>query len=171
MQVDGSVPSRLTDLGLLVATSLLFIATMWYTWVTSRMARIMSAELSLKVRPSMGWGEPQPQLEGGRIVVQQLVTNTGVGYVTIEGVSATLWKVASPNQSRLGIASQSLPVHLAPGQSSQFTVVLAPDASVYLLGVAGTLLDHAVGGTVKCSYMGVEGKLLVRELALPQARH
>jgi len=117
-----------TSYGVLIATILLFFATVWYGWATARMAAVMRAELRLRTTPSLGFGVVKVQVAGwSEMTLCQTVVNTGEGFVTLHSASLAWWPHLGQTGAKMTMTTTSLPLHLGPRTSGEVSFSVPPE--------------------------------------------
>jgi hypothetical protein len=151
--------------GLVMATLLLFLTTLWYALATARMAKVMSRELDLRVRPSLGLGVPVVyRAPSGELHVEHEVVNAGSGYAALRGAMLECWRSQYRNSKAVARPLQLLPVHLAPGQSVKLNFEIPTQQIADVLPSATSVM----GGLIKYTYSGLDGIIREEPINLPE---
>lgn len=157
----------ITSYGLLSATVLLFLATVWYGWATARMAGAMRAELRLRTTPFLGFGSVEVEAaDWTEIAVRQRLVNTGVAFVTLSSASLEWWPYLKREDSKIHLAENLLPVHLPPGGHIVLSFRLAVDDLVEIKTSTFQSPAQVIDGEVSYTFAGLTGKSTTRLFSL-----
>ena len=158
------------DYGLFYATSLLVAVTVWYSYATYRMARLMGKDMQLRTVPRIGFKAPIIHVSGWRDwVMEQGVVNTGPGFVTLERVVVEWWAFDRSAKREVVYAKEMTPVILRPGQEFLFTFTILERQLGRYREVHAAEAAAVISGIAKYDYSGADGVLHSDGYNLPRA--
>ena len=159
--------------GILVVTTLYFLATVWYTLTTRQMARVMRDEFRLKTHPVLGLCPAEVDAQVWQsLEIRQRIVNGGLGLLTIDKATFQWSESLATDEGHAAPSLDPLPCHLAPGQSVTLTFRLTRED---LRSVANRGFDSAaelIHGIINYQYHGVDGspKRMTHSPPLPSRR-
>ena len=156
------------DYGLLLATILLCLTTLWYAIATAKMARVMALEQDLRKRAILSFQPVIVRANGWtELNIEQELTNIGFSYVTVESAVSSWKRQFDPDFERTVGCDKPLPCQLAPGEHLQLRFTVPQADLICEHPCAFESAADLFVGRIVYSYSGLDARGLVKETSWP----
>jgi hypothetical protein len=156
------------DYGLLLATVLLCLTTLWYALATAKMARVMAFEHDLRRRPILSFQPVVVRVKGwNELKIEQHITNIGFSFVTVESAIVSWKRQFDKNFEGTIESDKALPCQLAPGEHLQFQFEIPTSAWTSEHSCAFESAAELIVGRITYRYSGLDARPLIKETSWP----